>query len=238
MSQQLYQIAKYLMLGLGIGICLAPCFVFAQVKDSKKMAISYVVYPQIERYIDLISDIYTELGYEVTIIPTPATRGLVLLNDGEVDADVVRVAKTVQNYPNALLVEPALKIGKLVLICVKDVLCERSVLQDKKAVILSTEGIQLFLTEPHISARIKNIQALTYSIDMLKAGRANYAILLIDGSIDFTQDFNLLTLQEMAIHHVMHKKHADLLPLVQQKLIEKLPAFNAQIEEKNLSSEQ
>jgi hypothetical protein len=225
-----------ILLSRAIAVCLftLSASVISQSADDKKMTISYVVYPQVEGYVALIKEIYTELGFKVTLLATPSTRGLILLNEGAVDADVVRVKRTVQHYPNAILVEPALKIGKLVLLCRKDVICGASVLHSKNEVLLSSDAVAPYLAELKVTARIVKPQGTANVIDMLKAKRADYAFFIIDGQIDFTQDFHIVDIKEISVFHVIHKKHLDLLPLIQQKIIEKSPEFNAQFDKSGL----
>jgi hypothetical protein len=217
---------KYLLISFAILLFVLSCQANSQPSPSQKIAISYVIYPQVEPYVDLIEEIYTELGFKVTMIPTPSTRGLVMLNEGRVDADVVRLKQTAKAYPQVILVEPALKNAKLVLLCIKDIICDQSALKDRKVVILSNDGVDPYITDLNISARIENPQGTVNILDMLKAKRANYGFFLMDGKTDFTQDFQMWEIKEISVYHVIHKKHADLLPLIQQKLFEKLPAFN------------
>jgi hypothetical protein len=229
---------KLFILGaIGVWLLTTSVWAMSHSVNDKKMTISYVVYPQVEGYVALIKDVYTELGFKVTLLSTPSTRGLILLNAGEVDADVVRVRRTVEQYPNAVLVEPALKVGKLVLLCRKDVICETSVLHSKNEVLLSSDAVTPYLAKLKVSARIVKPQGNVNVVDMLKAQRADYAFFLIDGQIDFTPDFNMVDIQEISVFHVIHKKHAAMLPLIQQKIIEKLPEFNAQFDKNSLSKQ-
>ena len=41
---------------------------------------THIEYPYIEDYIELFVEIYNEMGFETTLIPTPSTRGLLLLD--------------------------------------------------------------------------------------------------------------------------------------------------------------
>jgi hypothetical protein len=47
----------------------------------------------------------------------------------------------------------------------------------------------------------------------------------------------MVDIKEISVFHVIHKKHAAMLPLIQQKIIEKLPGFNAQFEKNSLSKQ-
>lgn len=75
-------------------------------------------------FVQLIQTIYEELGFNVSIISIPARRGMILLNDGLVDGDVIRLKRTVVKYNNVVVVEPALGKGNLVLLCHKGIPCD------------------------------------------------------------------------------------------------------------------
>ena len=49
---------------------------------------------------------------------------MILLNDGLVYGDVIRLKRTVVKYNNVVVVEPALGKGNLVLLCHKGIPCD------------------------------------------------------------------------------------------------------------------
>ena len=63
---------------------------------------------------------------------------------------------------------------------------------------------------------------------MLKAKRYYYAIYVVDEAIKkhFEKYFQIIELKKLSINHVIHKKHIDLLPQIQEKLRSKLPKLN------------
>ncbi|NCP63778.1 MAG: hypothetical protein GW763_16110 [Paraglaciecola sp.] len=208
-----------------IGLLTAPTAKAVESKlDERELLMSYVVYPHVELYVQFIQDVYQDLGYSVKMIATPATRGLLLLSEGEVDADVVRLKSTAATFPNILLVEPELKIGKLALLCRKEVTCTESVLNDPSVVILSRKAFDFYFQDYHYSAQIE--RTVNDGIEMLRAKRANYAFVVLDGQLELLPDFNVLNIQDISVVHVIHKKHAKLLPLIQQKIAEKLEDFH------------
>ena len=193
----------------------------AQANDPKNLSISYVIYPQVDRYLRLINEVYTELGYRVTMIPTPATRGLKLLNDGEFDADALRLKSMIAKYPNVIAVEPPLIVGKLILLCIENVVCDHSVLAQKNAVILTTEGIIPYLADYNVQAQLEVIPLFPTILTMIKAQRVSFALFVGDESIEALKNYKQVALQDITIYHAINKKHADLLPLIQQKIREK-----------------
>ncbi|MDP5031327.1 hypothetical protein [Paraglaciecola sp.] len=195
---------------------------YAHAEANTNFSVSYMDYPQNEPYLSLITDVYKELGITISLIPTPATRGLKLANEGKVDADIMRLSKSAREYPNLIVVEPPLKIVKLVLLCTQNVVCDSTVLEDKKEVLLTTEGILNYLDKYNVQATLETIQIVENIAKMLSLKRTNYAIFVGDDSIEIFKPFKQFTLQDISLYHVIHKKHAELLPKIEQKLREKL----------------
>jgi hypothetical protein len=86
-------------------------------------SLSFIDYPNVSEYVELIESIYTEIGFRVRLIPVPPSRGLILLNEGKVDADVVRLKASIMKLPNILIVNPAIQEAELSMICLKDTIC-------------------------------------------------------------------------------------------------------------------
>ena len=194
----------------------------------KPFLLTHIVYPDLEDYTELFVGIYKELGFKVELIPTPSLRGLILLNDGVVDADVLRLNVTAEEYPNVIVVKPELNRVSLSLICTKGIPCNRGVLADKKISVLANSRM-LGLLDP---GEFKSIQVdnelFSSVISMLKADRYFYAIYVVDEVINkhFDQDFQIVEIKKISISHVIHKKHIALLPQIQEKIRNKLPEFN------------
>ena len=189
-----------------------------------EFVVTYVVYPGIEPYIDLISSVYQELGINTSIVATPNLRGLVLLNEGQTDADVIRLKPTILNYPNTLLVEPALVVGKLVLVCQRPLLCDSSVLQDSEQAVLIADNIRPLLREFAPLSRFISVSTGAMILDMLKADRASYGIFLVDQKTPGSPKLQVSILSEVPLHHVLNKKHVEMLPSIQHILRQKLAA--------------
>jgi hypothetical protein len=184
-----------------------------------------------EVYAQFMQSIYEELGFNVTIIHTPVKRGLMLLNDKEVEADVIRLKSIVANYENVLLVKPAIAQGYLVLLCQKSKPCDLNILQQKTVHIQSDEG-NLNLFEPgELQAQIIINEMPTHTLHMLEEARIFYALYSIDSRTleKLSSKFNYVKIKDVSGYHVVNKKHAHLLPKIQQKLRQKLPAFTARL---------
>ena len=165
----------------------------------------------------------------MSIIPTPAKRGIMLLNSGLVDADVIRLKPTIVKYSNVIVVEPTLGKGYLVLVCHKGIPCDLSVLQNKKVQINSHSGILNLFDVGVLKAQIIISEMTTNILDMIEEGRAFYSLYTTDEPmlITLSLKFNHVKVKDVSGYHVINKKHAHLLPKIEQKLRQKLPAFIA-----------
>jgi hypothetical protein len=194
----------------------------------KPFLLTHIVYPDLEDYTELFVNIYTELGFKVELIPTPSLRGLILLNDGAVDADVLRLNVIAEEYPNVIVLYPELKRVSLSLICAKGIPCNSDVLMNKNiSVLANSRMLELLDPGEFESIQIDN-ELFSSVINMLKVGRYFYAIYVVDEVIKkhFEQDFQIIDIKKISISHVIHKKHVNLLPQIQEKIRNKLPKFN------------
>jgi hypothetical protein len=86
-------------------IFLSTFYSFISSAQARKLfLLTHIVYPDLEDYTEFFIDIYTELGFKVGLIPTPSLRGLILLDDGVVDADVLRLNVVAEEYSNVIVV--------------------------------------------------------------------------------------------------------------------------------------
>ena len=197
-------------------------------QSPKPFLLTHIVYPDLDDYSELFVEIYTELGFKVELIPTPSLRGLILLNDGVVDSDVVRLNVIAKTYPNVIVVTPELKRVSLSLICAKGVPCYRGVLADTSISILANERMLALLDVGEFKSIHVDNELFSSVLSMLKADRYHYAIYVIDEVIkdNFAENFQIIELKKISINHVIHKKHIGLLPQIQEKIRAKLPEFN------------
>jgi hypothetical protein len=204
---------------------LTSCSFVSFAQAPKPFLLTHIVYPDTDDYSKLFVEIYTELGFKVELIPTPSLRGLILLNNDVVDADVLRLSLIAKTYPNVIVVQPKLQSATLSLICSKGVSCDRSILRNEKISILANSRMLALLEDGEFkSVHVEN-ELFSSVLEMLKAGRYNYAIYVIDDVIEkqFDQDLQVVELKKISINHVIHKKHIGLLPQIQEKIRSKLP---------------
>jgi hypothetical protein len=227
-------IGKRMMFKLGIFILLLSLLEKVSASTTEmlskpRFSISHGAGVERQAYIKLIQTIYEELGFEVSFIAAPAKRGIMLLNDNVVDADVIRLKPTVVKYDNVILVEPALAKGSLMLFCHKNVPCELSVLHSKTTQIQTHRGILNQFEPGELKAQILLSEMPKNTLNMLQESRVFYALSTVDEPEleALSNKFNYVKIKDVFGYHVIHKKHAYLLPKIQQKLRQKIPAFTA-----------
>ncbi len=178
-------------------------------------------------FVELMQSIYEELGFNVSIISAPPKRGIMLLNSDLVDADVIRLKRTVVKYKNIMVVEPALVKGYLVLICHKDILCDLSILKNKTVKINTHAGILNLFDIGELNAQTIISEMTINTLHMIEKGRVFYSLNTMDEPMlrGLSPKLNYIKIKDVYGYHVINKKHAYLLPKIQKKLRQRLPAF-------------
>lgn len=197
----------------------------------KKLLLSYIDIPRVAPFKALMSDVYNDLNIKVQMQATPSRRGVLLLNAGIVDGDIVRSQSNMRKFENIIVVEPSLGIINLVLLCRKSLPCDRDNLYDSNKQIMSSIGDVEILNEFDIKADIIHNEDLIHTIKMLKKGRVDYALYpaLNNDISTFKKDFSVIVLRQMAINTVIHKKHAPLVDEISKAITARLPELTQRI---------
>ncbi len=194
------------------------------------ISVSHLNHPATPPFRRLIKQVYDDLGIDVRFYEVPALRGFIELNNGHVDADVVRIDTNAARYANILVVQPALYTAELVLICPIVHSCDKSALSDPNAITISNLGNMMVLDDLFINGSILNSEV--YDFDdvryLLNNGRVDYAIYGVTESLkkSIEREFKVTELSKVSLHHVIHKRHAPLLPEIQDTLESYLNSFD------------
>lgn len=211
----------------------------AQINDSKveyikprKLLLTKINIPLAEPYSQFIAQVYGEMGISTEIRPILAKRGLILLDAGIIDADVARAAQNMSQYKNIILVKPSLGNIDIVLLCQKQLSCNRDILSDGTINITSSLGNIELLTEFNIKANITTNENIDNSLLMLKKGRLDYLLYPSRPSerARLLKDFHLIELRQIAINTVINKKHAPLVPELSKAIKNRLPALQQRLD--------
>ncbi|WP_462176536.1 hypothetical protein [Pseudoalteromonas gelatinilytica] len=90
-----------------------------------KLLLTYIDIPRIAPFKAFIEQVYNDLNIKTQMQATPSRRGVLLLNAGIVDGDIVRSKSNLKKFENVIVVEPSLGIINLVLLCRKSLPCDR-----------------------------------------------------------------------------------------------------------------
>lgn len=184
-------------------------------KKPANIILSYIPHPQVQAYVDLITSVYEEdLGIKVTLHSTPAHRGLIMLNSGVTDADVIRIGTNAATFKNLVVVEPQLEIGELLLVCRLDVTCSLNVLSDSSNVVMSNIGNEMMLSDLNIKAKVLLNENIDTVLEFMHKRQIVYGIYASTKDIrqSVQEHFNAIKLKDVGLNHVIHKKHLALLP--------------------------
>ena len=205
----------------------APIIQAVEVNPFKEQFIlSYVEYPGAEPYLKVIQEIYTELGFNVKSIATPALTGISLLSEGKVDGDAYRLGRVVTTFDNVILVTPELVRATLVLLCLPDIQCDRAVLNNSKNTLLTNERALGYLKDVDIRANLLKDEVIKNTVEMLHSGEVKYATFMIDERQIIPKGMQMVKLRNIFLYHVIHKKHAALLPQIEKKMRQKRRKLN------------
>lgn len=206
-------------------------FTSAQADDSVKPTLitaSYFQHPAMPPFITFLKEVYAEHDIKLEAIPMPASRGIIELNRGLVQADIVRPKAFVQDFKNIIVLNPAIYDGEVVLLCSKQVTCSKRVLNDSNASILATQAVQSTIKNHTINAQLINYEDLIKTLNMLTSERIDYVIYGTTRKFkkELSKKYQVVDLQKVQLHHVLNKEYQHLVPLIESSIKKNLPHFN------------
>ncbi|MBU2978252.1 hypothetical protein [Alteromonas sp. C1M14] len=180
--------------------------------------ISYVAHPRIETfYNDIVKEAYERLGLRVQFMEVSGERGLMLLNEGLVDASSVRVHRAVKHFENVIALDPPVGKAYTNLYCSARVVCDASILTDSTETVVTTRRMISAIKEARsdipVKALMLKVEDFNRVIQLMVKGRYDYAILPSDGHpipVFSKQKITHVTLIADNAVHSLHKQHSAL----------------------------
>ncbi len=176
-------------------------------------------------YQPMIARVYEKLGIEVHFNKVDIERSLSLLNNGELDADVIRAGVVVEQNPNIIAVEPALTKMEVVLYCQYTLVCNKQAMQSAKHILGLVGSVQQHHQFLH-DAAVDIVSFVDYQRmkRMFELGRIDYMININDLGTPHNHRINTsyksTKLYQLNGYHLINKKWAHLLPQLKQAIIE------------------
>ena len=201
--------------------------------ENTPMLIGYVGHPRVvSHYNDIIARTYSKLGISVEFIEVGGERGLRLLDEGVTDADTVRYELVADEFSNFYILHPIIVKGATILLCMRNSLCESSVLSNPNIAIAATTRFNVNVDQrgPAIFADIREYDRFDQVVNLLISGRYNYALLPTDFSNEATfknLGARYLIVVEHNIVHVVNNKYLYLRDDLSKALSTVLEEVNA-----------
>ncbi|MEW6991975.1 substrate-binding periplasmic protein [Colwelliaceae bacterium 6441] len=194
----------------------------------KELFMTHVNIPIAEPSLELLENVYNDLGIKLLIQPVPTKRGLLLLESGIVDADAARVLLNMSKYENVVTVKPSLAVINISLICQYNLECTPNVLSNRENSILTSSGYEGLLSQFNIQANLLTTEKISNIIDMLKSEKFDYVIYPTtkQSRAELSKEFKIAELRDVKVNHVINKKHTELLPQLEKALVQRLKTIS------------
>jgi len=202
---------------IAVLLLLIPC---ALVHAQKPYVISYAEHQGIKKhYVPLVAAAYRQIGIVPTFEQVNDQRALWLLNQGNLDADTVKIKDSIAKYKNIRVIPESISVIEILLICQPDIKCSPSLFANKEktlGVVAADEFYDKQLKDAQI--QVKSVTSFPQLHKMFRYARVDAIVTVLDkySKEDFGEIDNFYKLEEKVGFHLVNKKH--------QALIESLEA--------------
>ena len=188
-------------------------------KNSKDLTqppfiISYVDHPSITSYyLPLIEQAYRSIGIYPEFVLINDKRALRLLNNGEIDADVVKTLEFIDDYPNIITVPTPMSKIEARLVCQQKLPCDLSVFKISQAslgIIAANEFYAKLLADAKLN--IVEVSSFEQLQALFNQQKLDYIITVFDlihnsNTIDLTNSY---LIEEKIGFHLLNQQHQHL----------------------------
>ncbi|MEG3766386.1 hypothetical protein [Alteromonas sp. 14N.309.X.WAT.G.H12] len=192
--------------------------IFPASASERIYVIGYVSHPGVKSfYKEVVQEAYERLGLRVQFVEVSGERGLILLNEGLLDASTLRVESVLAPYKNIIAVQPPIAEANVNLYCRIQMICNENVLSDATKTVVTTRRLISVLMEARsdlvIKASTLRVEDLNRVIQLVSKGRYDYAI-IASGTQEIpaftTQGVNHVNLVKGRAVHALYKQHSAL----------------------------
>ena len=195
-----------LLVGLSAGRCAAK----------EALVVSYVQTPEVaQNVLPFMKKVYESAGITASFSPVAIERGLFALQEGVVDADVMRIKEAADEFDNIITVGPPLTGINIVLYCRIEFPCDSTVFNQRVHPI-AVPNVRFFweqvLNKEQFDIQIINSWAQVKGL--FQKNRINYFVWMEltrfnnNESSPLTTNSTIIYKSEM--YHVINKKHQAL----------------------------
>lgn len=193
------------------------CAGIAKGETQNQFLIGYIDHPRMaNHYKNIIAAAYDELGISVKFFPVGSKRGLTLLNEGLIDADVTRFGQVTQIYNNIIKVEPPiLSDASISLFCFGVEVCDIDAIDNElvATTLVFQENAAYRHGEQKRSFNTISVESIVQLQMLIENRRVRYAMLIHDDDIiqQYTsKGFKHDLMFTGPAYHLIHKKHEHL----------------------------
>ena len=167
-------------------------------------------------FMEVLEKSYNDIGINVKFEKLPLDRGLKMISEGMVDADVIRTDIRLKDVENVITVE-LLSRGDIVLLCRQEVPCNKEILNDPEAIIGAQIITQDYLRKhfgKFVNAIFINVSEHKKVEELLLKDHLKYTIISTVADVVPEQFANYKHHRLFSIYgyHSVHKKHKALVP--------------------------
>ncbi|WP_286272762.1 hypothetical protein [Thalassotalea hakodatensis] len=180
--------------------------------------------PVVLWYKNYVEHAYNHLDFRITFMQLPPGRGAIEANKGNIDALTIRTSLVEHAIPEFIRVPIVLATGKLMLFCQIDVVCDPSIVNQKRKTIGTVAGVnvtKVFMADK--KANIYEIASAGKVAEMFSRKRLDYILTITSDDFGSYVDLpekqyqtaELITIEG---YHYLHKRHQALMPDIEKAL--------------------
>lgn len=191
--------------------------------------LNHVSHPATDLFKPIITKSYQDIGINVEYVSMTSERGIISVNSGLIDGDVIRVEKAVEEFPAIITVKPRLTRVNFYLICAQNRPCDNTVLASNVAIFASKRSITLLsdYLPASFSGELVEIDRIAMIPELIKKKRGDYGIYgstVGRISTDISLNFQSYLIDSFDSYHIIHEKHAPLIPELERAIQKNLNA--------------
>lgn len=200
---------------------------FPAIAEQTNYVVSYVSTPKSERFKELFSRAYADIGIDITFVEMPVGRRLIELDRGNLDADLGARMRNMEEYDNILSLNLPLAKASIFLICPASTQCTPELLNSQRIDVFMTSGHAEILRSESLllstdSVLIRDENSLKMMAEMFANERLNYFVTTVFKGSEMPKlgrDYVSVRLSEIALTHHIHKRHASILDDLKQAIL-------------------
>lgn len=201
-----------------IFLCTLLSFSFSFTLNAEPvLSVSYVKHPAVQAtYLPVVKAMYEKANVTIQLFEVSnSPRSVETLNDGFFDADIGKVLSSIKDHENIIYIPTPIATVGLYLICRREVVCNKTILDDDRKIIISRFSKKMLTNILPINAGVAQILSQHKINTMLSIGRVNYSLVADDinsGASNFHDKFTVFLVSKEPYYHILHKKHQKIVP--------------------------